>query len=1077
MPVRAGALARVGLRRLSEAPPGARRSLPSSAYDAFVRAPSVPGAVRVLKADPDPHRGWSAFQHVLHAYGLKPRIPFYQAMMMFCRDHMPGKAPDVLRAAVDRGIAVNDTLFCTFGSACRLVDPPLCRDVVDLYARCGPRSHNVIACVATICRIAKQPALALPLVDDAIGNNVGFSEMLTSTFAVCCAEAQTSTGANVAQTLLGLMRSGRVPAFPDNQAIYGNLIKALLSQGRPGAAVDVLSLMDDLGLPPSFITCTNLLSSLVASGRLSHAMVVFDRMLGFSVPVDGRTFVTLIGACKRALDATSLRRLYDHARRGDPALWRDDFVVCSFVSAFDACDDVGTAESIFQTRSNVSVPTAPIFNAMMTAYIRERDGDPRDYLSKGMSLFEAMVAGNVPVDKRALSALVSACRRGSDIAPVKRLHEYARATASLLDDEFVLSAFISAYADCNDVNAAEDVFKTVSATSERICNAMMAAYTRHSRYDAALHVLKTLREPLSMETLTTALSLYCKAGHLSEAIDLFDTMMVNGIPVAKHVFTELVGAGADIATLKRLEAYSSAAGLLQDDRVRSATISAYSRCDSLTDAVRVFACAPGAGVAAFNAMIAAYARHGSPDRAAHCFDDMQAGGVRPNDVTLGALLTSCSRSGNVAQASALIADFENTWQISPSSVETCTTAVSLLSKAGCVRDAMSIFDRMMQRGYRVDVALFRGLVAACKRSADVPAIRRLHVCAKARDLIQDDGVAGSLISAYGHCGHLEDAESVFQTQSAAGVVVFTAMIAVYAHHGLMDRASSCFAAMKSGGVLPSVVTLGALLTGCNHVGDVDLAHAFLSEFETAWNIRPGPITTTCLIDLYGRAGDLDRAEQLAEAGTRNGMALMPLLSACRKHGDLERAERVFAALRRLPVDEAEPHLAAAHVQMANMYTAAGRSGDADRVRQQMVAAGFKKIQGRTTLHLQDRSVNFVAGDPTFMSDPLFKSQHDKVLKRLFRHGYSPDTAVVTSKATASARQAVCEHSEKIAIVYALHALPAREPIRLTKNLRVCADCHAATKMLSALYDREIYMRDANRYHRFSKGKCSCADYW
>ncbi|VVA39456.1 PREDICTED: pentatricopeptide, partial [Prunus dulcis] len=50
------------------------------------------------------------------------------------------------------------------------------------------------------------------------------------------------------------------------------------------------------------------------------------------------------------------------------------------------------------------------------------------------------------------------------------------------------------------------------------------------------------------------------------------------------------------------------------------------------------------------------------------------------------------------------------------------------------------------------------------------------------------------------------------------------------------------------------------------------------------------------------------------------------------------------------------------------------------------------------------------------------------------------------------------------------------PIRIVKNLRICRDCHDAMKMISKEFDREIVIRDCNRFHHFRQGLCSCKDY-
>jgi hypothetical protein len=73
---------------------------------------------------------------------------------------------------------------------------------------------------------------------------------------------------------------------------------------------------------------------------------------------------------------------------------------------------------------------------------------------------------------------------------------------------------------------------------------------------------------------------------------------------------------------------------------------------------------------------------------------------------------------------------------------------------------------------------------------------------------------------------------------------------------------------------------------------------------------------------------------------------------------------------------------------------------------------------------------------------------------------------------------LCSHSEKLAIGLGLINTPPGTPLIITKNLRVCLDCHNASKIISILYNREITVKDANRFHHFKNGKCSsCSDYW
>ncbi|GFP94681.1 pentatricopeptide repeat-containing protein at3g46790 chloroplastic [Phtheirospermum japonicum] len=72
---------------------------------------------------------------------------------------------------------------------------------------------------------------------------------------------------------------------------------------------------------------------------------------------------------------------------------------------------------------------------------------------------------------------------------------------------------------------------------------------------------------------------------------------------------------------------------------------------------------------------------------------------------------------------------------------------------------------------------------------------------------------------------------------------------------------------------------------------------------------------------------------------------------------------------------------------------------------------------------------------------------------------------------------VLGHSEKLAVAFGLINCGRGETIRISKNLRLCEDCHSFTKFVSKFVGREILVRDVNRFHCFRDGECSCRDYW
>lgn len=92
-------------------------------------------------------------------------------------------------------------------------------------------------------------------------------------------------------------------------------------------------------------------------------------------------------------------------------------------------------------------------------------------------------------------------------------------------------------------------------------------------------------------------------------------------------------------------------------------------------------------------------------------------------------------------------------------------------------------------------------------------------------------------------------------------------------------------------------------------------------------------------------------------------------------------------------------------------------------------------------------------------------------------GYVPETSFVLHDVEEEVKDlSMCHHSEKIAIAFGLISTPPKTPLRIVKNFRVCGDCHTASKLISKMMDREILLRDANGFHHFKNGACSCGNY-
>ncbi|VVA11221.1 Hypothetical predicted protein [Prunus dulcis] len=198
-----------------------------------------------------------------------------------------------------------------------------------------------------------------------------------------------------------------------------------------------------------------------------------------------------------------------------------------------------------------------------------------------------------------------------------------------------------------------------------------------------------------------------------------------------------------------------------------------------------------------------------------------------------------------------------------------------------------------------------------------------------------------------------------------------------------------------------------------------------------------------------------------------------LLSACRVYSNMNvgllAADRLF---------QLAPEQSGYYVLLSNIYAKAGRWQDVTTVRSIMKSRGIKKIPGVSNVELKDQVHTFLAGDRSHPESKEIYEELDVLVGKMKELGYVPETDSALHDVEEEEKEChLAVHSEKLAIVFAILNTDPGKAIRITKNLRVCGDCHIAIKLISKIAKREIVVRDTNRFHHFKDGICSCGDYW
>lgn len=243
--------------------------------------------------------------------------------------------------------------------------------------------------------------------------------------------------------------------------------------------------------------------------------------------------------------------------------------------------------------------------------------------------------------------------------------------------------------------------------------------------------------------------------------------------------------------------------------------------------------------------------------------------------------------------------------------------------------------------------------------------------------------------------------------------------------------------------------------------------------NSTYGVTPDTRHQTCVVDALGRAGRLDEAEEFVAMEHTDMVLWMALLGACRSRKDVVRAERIAQTIHKL-----DPKGATAYVLLANTYASIGQFDKQQDVRATMRELDIKKIPVRSVVEVHGTMHSFVANDTEHKESQQALHFAKQMYSAIKKAGYLPQTEwVLNQKEGEDKEERLSQHSEKLAVAYALIHTPTTEPIRVTNNLRVCGDCHENSKFISKHYSRKIIIRDANHFHTFQDGRCSCCDYW
>ncbi|XWS14174.1 hypothetical protein CRYUN_Cryun36dG0100800 [Craigia yunnanensis] len=593
-------------------------------------------------------------------------------------------------------------------------------------------------------------------------------------------------------------------------------------------------------------------------------------------------------------------------------------------------------------------------------------------------------------------ASLQSCAHHKNLTKGKQLHSYMLRNGLLQASPASLTSLINMYSKCNRMTYALSLFQTAPQNPNIFS------------FNAIIYGFITNKDPF-------------------KGLKFYREMRVLGVFPDKYTFPCLLKGCGDIMEVlevRKIHGLVFKLGLDLDLYVGSGLVKCYLKFIFMKDAEKVFDELLVRDVVLWNAMVNGYAQVGQFDEALGVFSKMCSEGVEMSSFTVTGVLSAFAMIGCVENGKSVHGVVVKMGY--GSSIVVSNALIDMYGKCKCVGEALKIFKMMdvrdiyswnsimfvheqcgdhdetlrlfgmmLRDGIQPDLITLTTVLPSCTQMAALMHGKGIHGYMIINGLSKDrnsEGIDDVLINngimdMYAKCGSMREAHLVFDKMSHKDVVSWNILIMGYGMHGYGSEALDMFSLMFESEFKPDDVTFVGVLSACSHAGFVSLGRQILGQMKSKYGVVPTIEHYTCVVDMLGRAGQLEEAYQLALTSPTEANAVIwrALLAACRLHGNSDIAE--VAAKHVL---QFEPEHSGSYILMSNVYVAAGKYEEVLDVRNMMRQQNVRKLPGCSWIEVKNGVHAFINGDRTHPgSNSIYDGLHS-LTALLQENDYVPD---------------------------------------------------------------------------------------
>ncbi|CAO2824515.1 unnamed protein product [Amaranthus hypochondriacus] len=670
-----------------------------------------------------------------------------------------------------------------------------------------------------------------------------------------------------------------------------------------------------------------------------------------------------------------------------------------------------------------------------------------------------------------LKSLLPYC---TDKLTVSKVHALL-ITSSLLNQRWPATKLIAAYAQTGNIKLARELFDNLPQRGVDAWNAMIIAYS--------------------------------KMGFPDEVLNLYLKMISEEIKPDSSSFTVAIKACTSMSDFKMGEEIWYQAvdyGYKHDAFVACSVLNLFTKDGKIKEAKAVFEGIKRKDLVCWTTMVTGFAKNGEGMEAIGTFRKMQAHGLQGDGIVMLGLIQACIDIGDqkmglsihgymirrnlpmdvvfytslinmYAKSGHLGLAYRVFCNMGQKNVVSWSALVSGYAQNGLASEALECFREMQRVGFIPDSASLVNVLLACTHVGYLKMGKSIHACILRRHEL-DNVSATAVIDMYAKCGALASARVLFDTISCKDGVLWNTMIAGYGIHGHGMAALAVFDDMIKTGVNPDDATFASLLSALGHSGLVEQGQYWFNEMINRFKIEPSEKHYACVVDLLARAGKVEEALDLVNSMNEHEVGIsiwVALLSGSHKNKRISIGELAVKKIL-----EFQPDDSGIYSLIANFFASAKKWDEVAEVRKTMRKMGIQKVPGYSMVEVKGKLYAFLMEDKTHHQYDQMMILIEKLDHEMRSMGYVPKTRFVLHDLDEEVKSSMLRnHSERLAIAFGLLNTEPGTKLVITKNLRVCGDCHEAIKYITRIVNREIVVRDVKRFHHFKHGVCSCGDYW